>query len=60
MKSKDYSIREISIGLKLFCTNKDDYDLGCDALTKKINSEYFTYGQKIICLWTIEENTLFT
>lgn len=41
---KDYSIRKISIGLKLFCTNKEEYDIICEKLNN--NFEFFTYGTK--------------
>ena len=43
---KYYSIRKISIGLKLFCSNKEDFVKVCDALTKKFQYEYFTYTSK--------------
>ena len=33
LKINDYSIRRISIGLKLFCNNKKDFDNVCEALT---------------------------
>lgn len=42
----DYSIRKISIGLKLFCTNKVDFDKICEALSQKFQYEYFTYASK--------------
>lgn len=40
----DYSIRKISIGLKLFCRSKESFDKLCTALTNSY--EYFTYGTK--------------
>lgn len=44
LKITKYSIRKISIGLKLFCDKKEDFDLICDSLKSKF--EYFTYGSK--------------
>lgn len=44
IKISNYAIRKISIGLKLFCNKKDDFELMCKALTDK--HEFFTYGSK--------------
>lgn len=44
LKISDYSIRKISLGLKLFCNNKNDFDEICKGLSNKF--EYFTYGTK--------------
>lgn len=44
LKISEYSIRKISIGLKLFCKNKQDFDNICNGLANKF--EYFTYGTK--------------
>lgn len=44
LKIKNFSIRQISIGLKLFCECKEDYDLICENLKPKF--EFFTYGTK--------------
>lgn len=46
LKIKDYSIRKISIGLKLFCSHKDDYHKVCVALKNNYQLEYFTYASK--------------
>lgn len=46
LKINDYSIRKISIGLKLFCSNKEDFNNVCENLTKKFELEYFTYAAK--------------
>lgn len=40
-----YALKRISIGLKLFCKNQDDYDKVIKILDKK-NIEYFTYASK--------------
>lgn len=41
---KNYSIRKISIGLKLFCSTKEDFNIVCKKLENKF--EYFTYCTK--------------
>lgn len=43
-KLTNYAIRKISIGLKLFCNSKNDYDLMCKVLKNKF--EFFTYLTK--------------
>lgn len=43
-KLTNYAIRKISIGLKLFCVSKKDFDSICNALTNKY--EFFTYAAK--------------
>lgn len=43
-KIKDYSIRKISIGLKLFLKSKADYETICSVLTGKY--EFFSYATK--------------
>lgn len=44
LKILNFSIRKISIGIKLFCNSKEDYDLVCNKLETKF--EFFTYGAK--------------
>ena len=46
LKITDYSIRKMSIGLKVFCTNKNDYDSFCKSLNTNYDFEYFTYASK--------------
>ena len=46
LKIDDYSIRKISIGLKLFCSKKEDFTNVCESLTKMFHMEYFTYAAK--------------
>lgn len=43
---KDYSMRKISIGIKLFLTNNDDYNKMCEVLSKNLQLEYFSYASK--------------
>lgn len=43
-KIKDYSIRKISIGIKLFCNSKSEFDSLCTVLNGKY--EFFTYATK--------------
>ena len=40
----DYSVRKVSIGIKLYCKNKSDYDLMIQKLTNKF--EFFSYATK--------------
>lgn len=44
LKITKYAIRKISIGLKIFCDSKEDFNLLCEHLKSKY--EYFTYGSK--------------
>lgn len=46
LKITDYSIRKMSIGLKVFCTVKNDYDKVCNALKQNFDLEFFTYATK--------------
>ncbi|KAI8121037.1 Nucleic-acid-binding protein from mobile element jockey [Lucilia cuprina] len=46
LKITDYSIRKMSIGLKVFCSKKDDYDKVGKALKENCQFEYFTYATK--------------
>lgn len=46
LKITDYSIKKMSIGLKVFCTNKVDYDNVCNSLDRNFDFEYFTYASK--------------
>ena len=41
---KDYSIRKLSIGLKVFCESKNSFDLLCKTLDNKY--DFFTYAAK--------------
>lgn len=43
-KIEKYSIRKISIGLKLFCQSKREFDIMCNTLNEKY--EFFTYATK--------------
>lgn len=43
---KNYSIRKISIGLKLYCTSIENYNTVCEKATKQFSFEHFTYGNK--------------
>lgn len=43
-KIKDYYVRRISIGIKLFCSSKCDFEIMCNALNGKY--EFFTYPTK--------------
>lgn len=43
-KIDNYSIRKISIGIKLFCQSKPDFEKMCNHLTDKY--EFFTYATK--------------
>ena len=36
----------MSIGIKVFCSNKNDYDSFCKSLNTKYDFEYFTYASK--------------
>lgn len=42
----EYSIRKISIGIKLFCANQKDYLLACEQLEKRFQFEFFMYAAK--------------
>lgn len=46
LKIKDFSMRKISIGIKLFCANKTDFDLVCESLNNSFQLEFFTYAAK--------------
>lgn len=43
LKIVNYSIRKISIGIKLFLTNKNDVDLVSKSLSENLLLEFFTY-----------------
>lgn len=43
-KIKEYFVKRISIGIKIFCSSKCDFDVMCNALNGKY--EYFTYPTK--------------
>lgn len=46
LKITEYSIRKISIGLKVFFSVKNDYDRFCNALNENYEYEFFTYATK--------------
>lgn len=43
-KIKEYSLRKMSIGIKLFCSTKESHELMCNTLTGKY--EFFTFATK--------------